>query len=81
MRILTAAEVEREIHDINTRQWPLTTMLFMKNLYQRHPPSIGVLLRKGGIIEPQVRIVESGEGKYVPYESVKLMVEDGWVAD
>lgn len=78
MRILTAEEVEREVHDINTRAWPLSTVIFMKNLYAKHPPHIGALVRRDGVIEPNVRY---GEGKFIPYESIKALVEAGWVAD
>lgn len=77
LRLLTADEVTREINDITTRRWPLS-VLFMKNLYQRHPPHIGAIIRKDNDIVPNVRI---GQGQIVPYETLRAMVEDGWVVD
>jgi hypothetical protein len=82
MRILTADEVSKEIRDIENRPWPLGgTVLFMKNLYQRYPPSIGYIERKKHVIIPSVRVVKDHEGQWVPYETLKAMVEDGWVPD
>lgn len=81
MRILTAEEVSKEIHDITTREWPMKTMLFMKNLYRDNPPNIGVLIRTNNVIESKVRVVNNGEGEFIPYASLKAMVEDGWVVD
>jgi hypothetical protein len=77
MRILTLQEVEHEIQAITTRTWPLDPTLPMKNLY-RVPPTIGYILRKEDIIEP---IVRTHDGQLLPYESLKAMIEDGWVVD
>ncbi len=78
MRLLTLEEVEREIHDITTRTWPRDLVLPMKNLYRTTPPTIGVILRKEDIIEPNV---QTDDGDLIPYASLKAMIEDGWVVD
>jgi hypothetical protein len=80
MRIMTADEVSKELHDIKTRKWPLS-VLFMKNLYERHPPNIGYIERKGDVIVPAIKTVRHHEGRLIPYETLKTMVEDGWIAD
>lgn len=77
MRLLTLQEVERELTAITTRTWPLDPVLPMKNLY-RVPPTIGWILRKEDIIEPNVH---AEEGILMTYESLKEMIEAGWVAD
>jgi len=82
MRTLTPSEVENEVKDISTKPWPLFDMLFMKNLYNTNPPHIGVLLRKNDVIEPRVKVLDNGaEGEFIPYESIKALVEAGWVVD
>jgi hypothetical protein len=77
MRILTLQEVERELDAITTRTWPLDLVLPMKNLYQA-PPLIGYIIRKEDIIEPTVQM---HDGQLIPYESLKAMIEAGWVVD
>jgi hypothetical protein len=52
----------------------------MRNLYDRYPPNIGYIERKDQVIVPTV-ITAQKEGQLIPYETLKLMVEDGWVVD
>lgn len=75
VRRLTDAEIEKEVQDIRTKQWP-SNVLPVKSLYV--PFQTGHIQRTADAILPIV--TETPHLKYT-YDSLEEMVRAGWVPD
>lgn len=77
MRKMTANEVDQETEAILKRPWPLGRTLPMKNLYDGRLGTISV--DDEDLVVPDVSVTQTGET--AEYQSVREMVEAGWVGD
>ena len=81
VRLLTDAEIAKEVQDIETREWVLGDVLFVKQFYVDH--ARGNIYRVDGKIVPTV--VETPRvNEYDPkyeYASLEEMVRAGWIPD